>query len=103
MYLKELGVSEKIINPDSSHNLALFQEASIRRTWHKSQWWFALVDVVLALTDSRDPTQYISKIRLRDKDLAQGWVQFVHPLRIQTEGGAQRVNCANTRYVRSHH
>jgi DNA-damage-inducible protein D len=55
-----------------------------------------LVDVVVALTDSRDPTQYISKIRIREKDLAQGWVQFVHPLRIQTEGGAQRVNCANT-------
>jgi Domain of unknown function (DUF3883) len=76
------------LHPDSGHNLALFQEASIHRTWHKNQWWFTLIDVVVALTDSRDPTQYISKIRLRDKDLAQGWVQFVHPLRIQTEGGA---------------
>ncbi|OOG51666.1 Bro-N domain-containing protein [Polaromonas sp. C04] len=80
----------------SSRDVALFQEKAIRRTWHDSQWWFAVVDVVAVLTDSRDPAQYINRIRLRDKELAQGWVHFVHPLRIETEGGQQSVNCANT-------
>jgi len=28
--------------------------------------------------------------------LAQGWGQIVTPLRIETEGGIQRLNCANT-------
>ena len=87
---KETSGSEPI------RNIALFQEQAIRRTWHEDKWWFVVVDVVTALTDSRDPTQYINRIRIRDKDLAQGWVHFVHPLRIETDGGIQRLNCANT-------
>lgn len=80
----------------AKHNVALFQEQTIRRTWHDNQWWFVVVDVVAVLTDSRDPAQYVNRIRLRDKELAEGWVHFVHPLRIETEGGQQSVNCANT-------
>ena len=89
-------MSEENADIRSSRNVALFQEKAIRRTWYENQWWFAVVDVVAVLTDSRDPAQYVNKIRLRDKDLAQGWVHFVHPLRIETEGGQQSINCANT-------
>jgi hypothetical protein len=32
----------------------------------------------------------------RDKELAKGWGQIATPLRIETEGGIQRLNCANT-------
>lgn len=78
------------------HAVVLFQERTIRRTWHDNQWWFAVADVVAILTDSSDVAQYIKKMRSRDKELAQGWVQIVTPLRIETEGGVQRVNCANT-------
>ena len=35
-------------------------------------------------------------MRQRDGELEKGWVQFVHPLSIQTEGGLQQINCANT-------
>jgi hypothetical protein len=35
-------------------------------------------------------------MRLRDKVLSEGWGQIVTPLRVETEGGIQRVNCANT-------
>lgn len=80
---------------EQQNQVALFQEKSIRRTWHQNQWWFAVADVVSVLTDSADTTQYIKKIRQRDKELSQGWVQIVTPLRIETEGGIQRVNCAN--------
>ena len=80
----------------AQNHVALFQEKTIRRTWHNEQWWFAVADVVVVLTDSLDPTQYIKKIRSRDPELAQGWVQIVTPLPIQTEGGIQRINCANT-------
>ena len=76
-------------------SIVVFQEEDIRRTWHKNEWWFAIVDVIAVLTDSRDPTQYINRIRLRDKELSKGWVQFVHTLSIITAGGRQRINCAN--------
>lgn len=89
-------MSKKGVDIEAGHEVALFQEKTIRRAWHKEQWWFAVADVVAVLTDSPDPVQYIKKIRLRDKELAQGWVQIVTPLRIETEGGVQRLNCANT-------
>ena len=79
----------------SSH-VALFQERAIRRTWHQNAWWFAIVDVVAVIAESVQPEGYIKDLRRRDKDLAQGWGQIATPLRIETEGGVQLINCANT-------
>lgn len=74
----------------------VFQEKNIRRAWHENAWWFAIVDVVAVLTDSVQPDGYVKDLRRRDKELAKGWGQIATPLRVTTEGGAQRVNCANT-------
>ena len=78
------------------NHLVVFQEKAIRRTWHKEEWWFAIVDVVAVLTDSVQPDGYVKDLRRRDKELAKGWGQIATPLRVETEGGVQRVNCANT-------
>lgn len=78
------------------NHLVVFQERSIRRTWHNEEWWFAIVDVVAVLTDSVQPEGYVKDLRRRDKELAKGWGQIATPLRVETEGGVQRVNCANT-------
>jgi len=48
------------------------------------------------MSKKTNPADYIKKMRLRDKELAQGWGQLVTPLRPETEGGIQRGNCANT-------
>lgn len=53
-------------------------------------------DVVLALIDSKDPKQYIQRMKQRDPELGKGWVQIVHTLSIKTSGGTPRMNCANT-------
>ena len=58
------------------------------------QWYFCVVDVVEVLTDSKNPTDYIKKMKKRDPSLAEGWGQIVSPLSLQTAGGKQRVNCA---------
>lgn len=76
--------------------LALFEGKEIRKTWHKNEWWFVIEDIVAVLTNSLDPKQYINKMRERDEPLAQGWVQIVHTLPIETTGGKQKMNCANT-------
>ena len=76
-------------------NLSIFEGKKIRKIWYKDEWWFVLEDIVLALTDSADPKQYIQKIKQRDEQLAEGWVQIVHPLSLKTVGGKQLVNCAN--------
>jgi len=81
---------------DSSNALVVFQDKKIRRSWHNDEWWFVLEDIVFALTDSKDTKQYIQKIKQRDEFLALGWVHIVHTLSIDTVGGKQKMNCANT-------
>jgi DNA-damage-inducible protein D len=82
--------------PRVEDRMVVFQEKTIRRTWHENEWWFSVQDVVAVLTDSTNPVDYIKKMRLRDNELSQGWGQLVTPLRLETEGGIQRANCANT-------
>jgi hypothetical protein len=78
------------------HHITVFQETTIRRVWHNEEWWFAIVDEVGVLTDSVQPEGDVKDLRRRDPELAKGWGQIATPLRVQTAGGAQRVNCANT-------
>ena len=53
-----------------NHNqtIVLFKEKSIRRTWHKKEWWFSTIDIVAALTDSINPRDYWFKMKLRVKN-----------------------------------
>jgi hypothetical protein len=77
-------------------HLAVFKGKQIRRTLHKNEWWFSVADVVVVLADTVNATDYIKKMRNRDSELAKGWGQIVTPLWLDTEGGNQQVNCANT-------
>ncbi|MDD5477452.1 MAG: Bro-N domain-containing protein [Candidatus Omnitrophica bacterium] len=76
--------------------IAVFKGQKVRKTIHNNEWWFVVEDVVLVLTDSSDPKQYIQRMKQRDEELAKGWVQIVHTLAIGTVGGKQRMLCANT-------
>ena len=80
----------------TDHHMIVFKGKNMRRTIHNNEWWFVLSDVVAALTDSVDPNGYIKDMRRRDEELAKGWGQIATPLVIQTEGGPQKLNCANT-------
>ncbi len=80
----------------SEKELVLFQGVPVRRTWHNDEWWFAIQDVVLILTNSLDPKGYIKDMRRRDEELSKGWGQIATPLSIETTGGKQKVNCAST-------
>ncbi len=74
----------------------VFKGREIRRTLHNNEWWFVVVDAISILTDSANPAGYIKDMRRRDKELAKGWGQIATPLAIETAGGKQRLNCANT-------
>ncbi len=69
-------------NPES--RVALFQSREIRRTLHNDEWWFVITDIVAALTDAADPSDYWKKMRRRDPDLSldsQGGDKLPPPLR----------------------
>ncbi|MBU4138550.1 MAG: hypothetical protein KJ729_01200 [Euryarchaeota archaeon] len=58
---------------NENNKLILFQNKSIRRTWFKEDWYFSIVDIVGALTDSINPRDYWykTKIRLGEEEKAE--------------------------------
>ena len=81
---------------EGENRLAIFQGKAVRRIIYQNEWWFSVKDVVFALTNSLNVTDYINKMRVRDGELSKGYGQIVHTLQIQTKGGKQNINCANT-------
>jgi len=79
--------------------IAIFRGRRVRRTIHNNEWWFVVEDIVVALTDSSNPKDYINKMKLRDAELSKGYGQIVHTLFVNTAGGRQKMNCANTEGV----
>ena len=77
--------------------IQLFENKKIRTVWveNEEEWFFAVEDVIEALIESKDPKQYVKRMKLRDPELAKGWVQIVPLLSIMTEGGPQKMRCAN--------
>ena len=52
-------------------DLKLFEGKQIRSYWNEKeeQWYFSVVDIIEALTDSVNPTDYLKKLRKRDSEL----------------------------------
>ncbi|MDR3013706.1 MAG: Bro-N domain-containing protein [Chitinispirillales bacterium] len=81
-------------------DLIAFQESDIRRTFHDGEWWFAVEDVVQALTDSVNAKDYIKKMRKRDPELNFNWGTICPPLAMIAKDGKKRqILCANIRGI----
>ena len=80
-----------------SEELQLFEGKRIRHIYDEenNKWYFSIEDIVKILIDSINPKDYIKKLRKRDEELSEGWGQIVTPLKMQTAGGLQKVNCAD--------
>jgi hypothetical protein len=48
---------------DNGNSIKPFEDKRIRTVWdeQKEDWYFSVVDVVAALTDSPNPTDYLKK------------------------------------------
>lgn len=80
----------------SANRIIAFDDHEIRRVLHNNEWWYVALDIITALTDSSNPSLYLKAMRRRDPDFNKGWVQIVSPLPVETSGGIQKLNCANT-------
>lgn len=81
---------------EEQNKLIVFQEKGIRRVWHEDEWWFAVADVIEALTDSNDVRQYIKKMRKRDDQLNTKWGTICTPLEMTAKDGKKRkINASN--------
>ena len=73
--------------------IQLFEERKVRTVWDdkEEKWYFCVADVLEALTDSVNPTDYIKKMKKRDPELAKGWGQIVTPLSDQAIADYKRL------------
>ena len=62
------------------NHIVLFHEREIRRTLYQNEWWYVVADVITALIETVNSTDYIKKMRSRDEELSKGWGQIVTPL-----------------------
>ncbi len=84
------------MNPENS--LAVFQNKKIRRIWHENQWYFSVVDVVEALTDSSVPRRYWSDLKIKLTEEGFELYDFIVQLKMQSaDGKFYETDCANTK------
>lgn len=77
--------------------LQLFEEKKIRSVWDdkEEKWYFSIVDVVEALTDSADPKQYLKKMKSRDPELNSNWGTICTLVQMQGADGKKRRSMAS--------
>tara|TARA_R110000868_G_scaffold410505_6_gene698903 strand:+ start:518 stop:1363 length:846 start_codon:yes stop_codon:yes gene_type:complete len=77
--------------------IVLFKEKTIRRTWHNDEWWFSVVDICSALTESADAGAYWRKLKQRLIQEGSEPVTNCHGLKLTAPDGKMRItDCANT-------
>jgi hypothetical protein len=89
-------MSKKMI---SENHIVIFNDKKIRRVFHENAWWFVVTDIIAVLTDTPNASDYVKKMRGRDEELNNGWSQLISSLLVETTGGSQKLNCANTEGV----
>ena len=73
--------------------LQMFENQPIRTAWDEEQeeWYFSVVDVVGALTESADPTAYWRKLKQRLKAEGNETVTNCHGLKMKAADGKRRL------------
>ena len=67
----------------------IFEEKRVRHIWDEEnqKYWFSIVDVVAALTDSVDPTAYWRKLKQRLIAEGNETVTNCHGLKMEAADG----------------
>ena len=82
---------------DEINKIAIFRNKEIRKTIHRNEWWFSVVDVCEALTDSVDAGAYWRKLKQRLNEEGGEVVTFCHGLKLKASDGKRyTTDCANT-------
>ncbi|HMB26437.1 MAG TPA: Bro-N domain-containing protein [Patescibacteria group bacterium] len=81
-----------------NNKIALFEKKQIRKIWHNNEWFFSVVDVVGALTDSVDPKDYWYRIKKRANDEEDSELSTIcRQLKLTASDGKNyATDCANT-------
>lgn len=78
--------------------IAIFKGKKIRKSLYNNEWWFSVIDVVSALSESTNPRDYWFKMKVRVKE-EDGFEPSTvcRQLKLPAEDGKRRLtDCANT-------
>ncbi|MBZ0201122.1 MAG: hypothetical protein K8H86_14715 [Ignavibacteriaceae bacterium] len=65
------------------NKIIVFESRKIRRTWYKDEWYFSVIDVCGALTDSPDADAYWRKLKQRLSKEGSEVVTICHGLKLE--------------------
>lgn len=77
---------------ENNTSIKLFESKKIRTHWDETEgkWYFSVVDVVEALTESTNPTDYLKKLRKRDTELGSYLGTNCPQVEMMTDSGKKR-------------
>ncbi|MBI2139750.1 hypothetical protein HYU14_02410 [Candidatus Woesearchaeota archaeon] len=82
----------------SDKALVVFQGKKIRRTWFNDEWWFSVVDIIGALTQTDRARKYWSDLKTKLQDEGFEVSEKIGQLKlVSADGKAYLTDCANTR------
>ena len=82
-------------NAITTTKIALFKGRKVRKTIYQNEWWFSVVDVCQALTESVDAGAYWRKLKQRLTEEGSEVVTFCHGLKLLASDGKMReTDCA---------
>ena len=80
------------------NKIVVFESKKIRRIWYNEEWYFSVVDVCGALTDSPNAGAYWRKLKQRLNQEGSEVVTFCHGLKLEAPDGKMReTDCTNTK------
>lgn len=84
---------------EENDKIQLYENQPIRTAWdeEKEEWYFAVIDVVAVLTESKDAKAYWRKLKQRLKEEGNETVTNCHGLKMKAADGKRRMtDVANT-------
>jgi len=83
---------------DSDKALVVFQGKKIRRTWFNDEWWFSVIDIVEALTESGRARKYWSDLKTRLTEEGFELSAKIGQLKlVSADGKSYLTDCVNTK------
>lgn len=79
---------------NNRNSLAIFEGKQIRHTWHNSEWFFSVVDIIEVLTESPSPRQYWGVLKGRESQLLTICLQLKL---VSVDGKKYTTDCVNTK------
>jgi hypothetical protein len=83
---------------EKQNKLIIFQDKNIRRIWHQEEWFYSVVDICGALTDSANPRDYWYRVKKRLDDEEKSELSTIcRQLKMKAPDGKMReTDCANS-------